>query len=51
MNRAVESMFLPALHGYVRQPWPGRRRAGPKDEVLLDFEAFTARAQAERAAV
>ncbi|WP_434976180.1 Mu transposase C-terminal domain-containing protein [Streptomyces virginiae] len=43
MNRAVESMFLAALPGYVRQPRPGRRRARPKDEALLDFEDFTAR--------
>ncbi|MFJ7593001.1 hypothetical protein ACIQZO_37630 [Streptomyces sp. NPDC097617] len=26
-NRAVESMFLAALPGYVRRPCPGRRRA------------------------
>ncbi|MGW3660362.1 Mu transposase C-terminal domain-containing protein [Streptomyces sp. NPDC005151] len=43
LNRAVESMFLAALPGYVRQPRPGRRRARPKDEVLLGFEDFTAR--------
>ncbi len=43
LNRAVESMFLAALPGYVRQPRPGRRRARPKDEVLLDFEDFTTR--------
>lgn len=43
LNRAVESMFLAALPGYVRQPRPGRRRARPKDELLLDFEDFTAR--------
>ncbi|MGW1091542.1 hypothetical protein ACWD4L_36085 [Streptomyces sp. NPDC002596] len=41
LNRAVESMFLAALPGYVRQPRPGRRRARPKDEVLLGFEDFT----------
>ncbi|MFB6991419.1 MULTISPECIES: hypothetical protein [unclassified Streptomyces] len=41
LNRAVESMFLAALPGYVRQPRPGRRRARPKDEALLDFEDFT----------
>lgn len=33
LNRAVESMFLAALPGYVRQPRPGRRRARPKDEA------------------
>ncbi|WSG86678.1 transposase family protein (plasmid) [Streptomyces sp. NBC_01727] len=43
LNRAVESMFLAALPGYVHQPRPGRRRARPKDEVLLGFEEFTAR--------
>ncbi|WSP96125.1 Mu transposase C-terminal domain-containing protein (plasmid) [Streptomyces sp. NBC_01232] len=43
LNRAVESMFLAALPGYVRQPRPGRRRTRPTDEVLLDFEDFTAR--------
>ncbi|WP_435882400.1 transposase [Streptomyces kronopolitis] len=43
LNRAVESMFLTALPGYARQPRPGRRRARPKDEVLLDFEDFTTR--------
>ncbi|MCX4539058.1 Mu transposase C-terminal domain-containing protein [Streptomyces sp. NBC_01669] len=43
LNRAVESMFLAALPGYVRQPRPGRRRARPKEEMLLDFEDFTAR--------
>ncbi|MFJ3861506.1 Mu transposase C-terminal domain-containing protein [Streptomyces sp. NPDC090085] len=43
LNRAVEVMFLAALPGYVRQPRPGRRPARPKDEVLLDFEDFTAR--------
>uniref|UniRef100_UPI003F491343 hypothetical protein n=1 Tax=Streptomyces sp. CA-141956 TaxID=3240051 RepID=UPI003F491343 len=42
LNRAVESTFLAALPGYVRQPRPGRRRARPKDEALLDFEDFTA---------
>ncbi|MFE2091467.1 hypothetical protein [Streptomyces sp. NPDC059460] len=39
----MDSMFLAALPGYVRQPRPGRRRARPKDEVLLGFEDFTAR--------
>ncbi|MFJ9080339.1 Mu transposase C-terminal domain-containing protein [Streptomyces sp. NPDC102278] len=43
LNRAVESMFLAALPGYVRQPRPGRRRTRPKDEVLLGFEDFTSR--------
>ncbi|KPI33406.1 Integrase catalytic region, partial [Actinobacteria bacterium OV450] len=43
LNRAVESMFLAALPGYVRQPRPGRRPGRPKDEVLLGFEDFTAR--------
>ncbi|MFD8887321.1 Mu transposase C-terminal domain-containing protein [Streptomyces erythrochromogenes] len=43
LNRAVESMFLAALPGYARQPRPGRRRARPKDEVLLDFEDFATR--------
>nr|WP_245727838.1 Mu transposase C-terminal domain-containing protein [Streptomyces vietnamensis] len=43
LNRAVESMFLTALPGYVRQPRPGKRAARPKDEVLLSFEDFTAR--------
>ncbi|MGW7049740.1 Mu transposase C-terminal domain-containing protein [Streptomyces avermitilis] len=43
LNRAVESMFLAALPGYVRQPRPGKRAARPKDEVLLGFEDFTAR--------
>ncbi|WP_406053409.1 Mu transposase C-terminal domain-containing protein [Streptomyces sp. NBC_01077] len=43
LNRAVESMFLAALPGYVRQPRPGKRPARPRDEVLLDFEDFTAR--------
>ncbi|MBT2545715.1 transposase [Streptomyces sp. ISL-44] len=43
LNRAVESMFLAALPGYVRQPRPGRRRSRPKDEVLLGFEDFTGR--------
>ncbi|MGW7348745.1 Mu transposase C-terminal domain-containing protein [Streptomyces sp. NPDC054854] len=43
LNRAVESMFLAALPGYVRQPRPGRRRARPQGEVFLDFEEFTAR--------
>ncbi|MGW6395371.1 transposase [Streptomyces sp. NPDC055103] len=43
LNRAVESMFLAALPGYARQPHPGRRRAWPKDEVLLGFEDFTTR--------
>ncbi|MEU9721000.1 transposase [Streptomyces sp. NPDC047976] len=43
LNRAVESMFLAALPGYVRQPRPGRRPGRPKDEGLLDFEDFTAR--------
>lgn len=36
-------MFLAALPGCVRQPRPGRRRARPEDEVLLDFEDFTSR--------
>lgn len=36
-------MLVAALPGYVRQPRPGRRRARPKDEVLLGFEDFTAR--------
>ncbi|MCX5233449.1 IS4 family transposase [Streptomyces sp. NBC_00233] len=43
LNRAVESMFLASLPGYVRQPRPGQRPARPRDEVLLDFEDFTAR--------
>nr|WSW48732.1 transposase family protein [Streptomyces sp. NBC_01001] len=43
LNRAVESMFLTALPGYVRQPRPGRRRTRPKDEVLLGVEDFTSR--------
>ncbi|MFJ8166738.1 hypothetical protein ACIRBY_38275 [Streptomyces sp. NPDC096136] len=43
LNRAVESMFLAALPGYVRQPRPGRRPSRPKDEGLLDFEDFTVR--------
>ncbi|MFF8271829.1 Mu transposase C-terminal domain-containing protein [Streptomyces sp. NPDC016562] len=43
LNRAVESMFLAALPGYTRQPRPGRRRARPKNEALLDFEDFTTR--------
>ncbi|CAM5565531.1 hypothetical protein SVIOM74S_08736 [Streptomyces violarus] len=43
LNRAVESMFLAALPGYVRQPRPGKRSSRPKDEVLLGFEDFTAR--------
>ncbi|MGW2827173.1 Mu transposase C-terminal domain-containing protein [Streptomyces sp. NPDC001443] len=43
LNRAVESMFLAALPGYVRQPRPGKRASRPKDEVLLGFEDFTAR--------
>ncbi|EPD54441.1 hypothetical protein HMPREF1211_08563 [Streptomyces sp. HGB0020] len=43
LNRAVESMFLAALPGYVRQPRPGKRPSRPKDEVLLGFEEFTAR--------
>ncbi|MGW6396345.1 integrase catalytic domain-containing protein [Streptomyces sp. NPDC055103] len=43
LNRAVESMFLAALPGYVRQPRPGKRASRPKDEVLLGFEEFTAR--------
>ncbi|WP_411107701.1 transposase [Streptomyces sp. cmx-4-9] len=43
LNRAVESMFLASLPGYVRQPRPGRRPGRPKDEGLLDFEDFTAR--------
>ncbi|MFE9016337.1 Mu transposase C-terminal domain-containing protein [Streptomyces cyaneofuscatus] len=43
LNRAVESMFLAALPGYARQPRPGKRPSRPKDEVLLGFEAFTAR--------
>ncbi|MER7721884.1 Mu transposase C-terminal domain-containing protein [Streptomyces flaveolus] len=41
LNRAVESMFLAALPGYVRQPRPGKRSSRPKDEVLLGFEDFT----------
>ncbi|MEU8984282.1 transposase family protein [Streptomyces sp. NPDC048309] len=43
LNRAVESMFLAALPGYVRQLRPGKRPSRPKDEVLLGFEDFTAR--------
>ncbi|MEU8779468.1 Mu transposase C-terminal domain-containing protein [Streptomyces sp. NPDC048606] len=43
LNRAVESMFLAALPGYVRQPRPGRRPGRPKNEALLGFEDFTAR--------
>ncbi|MGW1093869.1 Mu transposase C-terminal domain-containing protein [Streptomyces sp. NPDC002596] len=43
LNRSVEMMFWAALPGYVRQPRPGKRGARPKDEVLLDFEEFTAR--------
>jgi len=43
LNRVVEPMFLAALPGYARQPRPGKRPARPKDEVLLDFEDFTAR--------
>ncbi|MEU4359615.1 hypothetical protein [Streptomyces virginiae] len=43
LNRAVEPMFLVALPGYDRRPRPGRCRARPKDEVLLDFEDFTTR--------
>ncbi|MFD4977924.1 transposase family protein, partial [Streptomyces sp. NPDC058424] len=43
LNRAVESMFLAALPGYVRQPRPGKRVSRPMDEVLLGFEDFTAR--------
>ncbi|WP_434600171.1 Mu transposase C-terminal domain-containing protein [Streptomyces sp. A5-4] len=43
LNRAVESMFLAALPGFVRQPRPGKRASRPKDEVLLGFEDFTDR--------
>ncbi|WP_052434695.1 Mu transposase C-terminal domain-containing protein [Streptacidiphilus melanogenes] len=43
LNRSVESMFLVALPGYVRQPRPGRRPAAPRDEELLSFEDFTER--------
>ncbi|MFD5413510.1 hypothetical protein [Streptomyces nojiriensis] len=43
LNRAVESLFLATLPGYVRQPRPGRHRTRPKDEALLDFEDFTTR--------
>ncbi|MFF3610092.1 Mu transposase C-terminal domain-containing protein, partial [Streptomyces sp. NPDC002463] len=43
LNRAVESMFLAALPGYVRQPRPGKRASRSKDEVLLGFEDFTTR--------
>lgn len=43
LNRAVESMFLAALPGYVRQPRPGKRSSRPKGEALLGFEDFTAR--------
>ncbi|MFF7234365.1 transposase family protein [Streptomyces sioyaensis] len=43
LNRAVESMFLAALPGYARQPRPGKRPSRPRDEVLLDFQDFTAR--------
>ncbi|MFE4925360.1 Mu transposase C-terminal domain-containing protein [Streptomyces sp. NPDC056661] len=44
LNRAVESMFLVALPGYVRQPRRGRRWARAcKGEVLVDFEEFTSR--------
>ncbi|MGE7386545.1 hypothetical protein ACQKM2_13820 [Streptomyces sp. NPDC004126] len=35
LNRAVESMFLAPLPGYVRQPRSGRRPVRPKDELLL----------------
>lgn len=38
LNRAVESMFLAALPGYVCQPRPSRRRAWPGKEALLDPE-------------
>lgn len=43
LNRAVESMFLAALPGYVHQPRPGKRSSRPKDELVLSFEDFTAR--------
>ncbi|WP_406434120.1 hypothetical protein [Streptomyces sp. NBC_01589] len=43
LNRAVETMLLVSLPGYVRQPRPGKRSSRPKDEVLLGFEDFTAR--------
>ncbi|MFF3653618.1 Mu transposase C-terminal domain-containing protein [Streptomyces sp. NPDC002181] len=43
LNRAVESMFLAALPGYVRQPRPGRRPGQLKAEGLLGFEDFTVR--------
>ncbi|WP_443044145.1 hypothetical protein [Streptomyces sp. NBC_00353] len=43
LNRAVETMLLASLPGYVRQPRPGKRSSRPKDEVLLGFEDFTAR--------
>jgi putative transposase len=43
LNRAVEPMFLAGLPGYARQPRPGKRPSRPRDEILLDFEDFTAR--------
>ncbi|MFF3057370.1 hypothetical protein [Streptomyces sp. NPDC057909] len=37
LNRAVETMLLVSLPGYVRQPRPGKRSSRPKDEVLTFF--------------